>query len=108
LSSILDWLIVGQVFDYVFELGDKPKSEIPDDLLDKMRIEFRYWYPFDLRVSGKDLIQNHLTFSMYNHTAIWPRKYWPRGMRSNGHILLNARKMSKQEGNFLTLEQASL
>ena len=26
-------------------------------LLQKMRREFEYWYPFDLRVSGKDLIQ---------------------------------------------------
>ena len=25
--------------------------------LQKMRREFEYWYPFDLRVSGKDLIQ---------------------------------------------------
>ena len=25
----------------------------------------------DLRVSGKDLIGNHLTMSLYNHAAIW-------------------------------------
>ncbi len=29
----------------------------PVSLLQKMRREFEYWYPFDLRVSGKDLIQ---------------------------------------------------
>lgn len=23
------------------------------------------------QVSGKDLIQNHLTFSLYNHVAVW-------------------------------------
>ena len=57
---------------------------------------FRYT-PFDLRVSGKDLIQNHLTFAIYNHTAIWqdqPEK-WPKGFRTNGHLLLNGDKMSK-------------
>ena len=79
-------------------------------LLQAMRREFEYWYPFDLRVSGKDLIQvlvpgalarpgcrgwgravaraplptcllaalcccqNHLTFALYNHTAIWASK----------------------------------
>ena len=32
-----------------------------DDITDKMRNEFEYWYPFDLRASGKDLIRNHLT-----------------------------------------------
>lgn len=25
------------------------------------------------QVSGKDLIQNHLTFSLYNHVAVWPK-----------------------------------
>ena len=32
-----------------------------------------YWYPLDLRVSGKDLVPNHLTYFLYNHTAIWPK-----------------------------------
>jgi len=46
---------------------------IPEQLLAKLRSEFEFWYPFDLRVSGKDLIQNHLTFALYNHTAMWPQ-----------------------------------
>ena len=32
----------------------------------------RYFYPFDLRVSGRDLIPNHLTYSLYNHVALFP------------------------------------
>lgn len=72
----------------------------------------------DLRVSGKDLINNHLSFCIYTHTAIWPskpgengeesnqRRFWPRGVRCNGHLLLNAEKMSKSTGNFKTLRQA--
>jgi leucyl-tRNA synthetase len=46
-----------------------------------MRREFSYWYPMDLRVSGKDLIFNHLTMSLFNHVAIWPERRestWPR------------------------------
>ena len=39
-----------------------------------MRSEFQYWYPMDLRVSGKDLIGNHLTMCLYNHAAIWPNE----------------------------------
>ena len=31
---------------------------------------------------------------------------WPRGIRANGHLLLNSEKMSKSTGNFLTLSQA--
>ena len=46
-------------------------------------------------MSGKDLIQNHLTFAIYNHTAIWgDESKWPRGFRTNGHLLLNGEKMS--------------
>lgn len=33
---------------------------------------------------------------------------WPKGMRCNGHLLLNAEKMSKSTGNFKTLAQAVL
>ena len=73
-----------------------------------MRNEFNYWYPVDVRVSGKDLIQNHLTYYIYNHCAIWEndRSKWPVGIRANGHLLLNSAKMSKSEGNFLTLNEA--
>ena len=52
------------------------------------------------QVSGKDLINNHLTFALYNHTAIWhadPNK-WPKAVRTKGHLLLNAEKMSKSTG----------
>lgn len=98
-----------EVWDYVFLGGDLPEAcAVPVETLDLMRKEFEYWYPFDLRVSGKDLIQNHLTFCLYNHTSVWAEKpeYWPRSMRCNGHLLLNAEKMSKSTGNFKTLSQA--
>ena len=51
----------------------------------------------------QDLIQNHLTFSLYNHTAMWEGRpdMWPRAMRCNGHLLLNAEKMSKSTGELL-------
>ncbi|XP_012279692.1 leucine--tRNA ligase, cytoplasmic isoform X2 [Orussus abietinus] len=98
-----------EVWDYVFfDSAPLPKSLIKKEALEQMRREFRYWYPVDLRVSGKDLIQNHLTFFIYNHTALWPDRpdLWPRGIRANGHLLLNSAKMSKSEGNFLTLSEA--
>lgn len=36
-----------------------------------MRNEFRYWYPMNLRCSGKDLIKNHLTMCLFNHSVIY-------------------------------------
>ena len=58
----------------------------------------------DLRISGKDLIPNHLTMSLYNHAAIWEDfSKMPRGFFCNGHIMVDGEKMSKNKGNFLTL-----
>lgn len=93
------------VFNYIFLNGVIPNN-INLDVLDRMKQEFEYWYPVDLRVSGKDLIGNHLTFYMYNHTSIWPEDKWPKAIRANGHLNLNGKKMSKSTGNFMTLEEA--
>ncbi|ORY56956.1 uncharacterized protein BCR38DRAFT_490398 [Pseudomassariella vexata] len=99
-----------EVWDYIFcrrDLSDEilSGSKIPKETLETMRREFEYWYPLDLRVSGKDLIPNHLTFFLYIHLAIFPREYWPKGIRANGHLLLNGEKMSKSTGNFMTLNE---
>ncbi|KAL2811089.1 hypothetical protein BJX63DRAFT_399962 [Aspergillus granulosus] len=103
--------MIDEVWDYVFcrrEISDElvTKSGISKDALQALRREFEYWYPLDVRVSGKDLIQNHLTFFLYIHIALFPPEYWPRGVRANGHLLLNGDKMSKSTGNFLTLKDA--
>ena len=71
--SVTRWLALDvfvlpfQVWDYVYLGGALPPAScgISEALLQRMRREFEYWYPFDLRVSGKDLIQNHLTFTLY-------------------------------------------
>lgn len=94
-----------EVFDYIFTRREDVKSDIPSSQLKAMRREFEYFYPLDLRVSGKDLVPNHLTFFIYTHVALFPKKMWPRGVRANGHLMLNNAKMSKSTGNFLTLEQ---
>src|SRR5205085_7101824 len=39
---------------------------------------------------------------IYNHVSLFPEKYWPLGIRSNGHLQLNGEKMSKSTGKFLT------
>jgi len=97
-----------EVWDYIFLSGPAPKTSIPVSSLDKMRREFEYWYPLDLRVSGKDLVPNHLTYAVYNHVAMWPenKDKWIQGIRANGHLLLNSEKMSKSTGNFMTLSDA--
>ena len=103
--------MLDEIWDYIFtrrELDDEliAKSGISKEALQTMRREFEYWYPLDVRASGKDLIPNHLTFFLYIHIALFPPEYWPRSIRANGHLLLNGEKMSKSSGNFLTLKDA--
>ncbi|XP_005996155.1 leucine--tRNA ligase, cytoplasmic isoform X2 [Latimeria chalumnae] len=98
-----------EVWDYIFfKNAPFPTTEISKQNLDQLKQEFEYWYPVDLRASGKDLVPNHLTYYLYNHVAMWPddSTKWPKTVRANGHLLLNSEKMSKSTGNFLTLSQA--
>lgn len=83
--------LTDEVWDYVFLQGDyNSECSVSEEKLAKLRNEFEYWYPMDLRCSGKDLIKNHLTFCLYNHAAIWEdKKYMPKAMFGNGWILLN-------------------
>ena len=62
------------VWDYIMLNGPAPsKSGIDSKTLQKMKNEFNYWYPVDCRVSGKDLVPNHLTYFLYNHVAMWDK-----------------------------------
>ncbi|OAA52133.1 Rossmann-like alpha/beta/alpha sandwich fold protein [Cordyceps fumosorosea ARSEF 2679] len=107
LAGIKPEQMIDKVWDYVFARGDisqdiLKESNISKDILNSMRRAFEYWYPLDLRVSGKDLIPNHLTFFLYIHIALFPPQYWPKSIRANGHLLLNREKMSKSIGNIMT------
>ncbi|TRY58119.1 hypothetical protein DNTS_025532 [Danionella cerebrum] len=93
-----------EVWDYIFfKTAPMPQTKIPKEHLQRLRREFEFWYPVDVRVSGKDLVPNHLSYYLYNHIAIGK---WPQAVRANGHLLLNSEKMSKSTGNFLTLHEA--
>lgn len=63
-----------EVWDYIFfKTAPFPKTDIPKDHLQNLRREFEFWYPVDVRVSGKDLVPNHLSYYLYNHVAMWPK-----------------------------------
>jgi leucyl-tRNA synthetase len=88
-------------FNYVFLRGPLPEGA-DAAAFERCRREFEFWYPVDCRVSGKDLVTNHLTMLLYNHAACLPEDKWPVGIRANGHLKLNGAKMAKSVGNFLT------
>ncbi|MEM4576545.1 MAG: leucine--tRNA ligase [Candidatus Nezhaarchaeales archaeon] len=97
-----------EFFDYVI-LGEgslelaSSTSGLKPELVEEVRREFLYWYPVDLRGSGKDLVPNHLTFFLFHHTAIFQEELWPRGIAVNGIMMVEGEKMSKSKGNFVTL-----
>ncbi|MDE1764110.1 MAG: leucine--tRNA ligase [Thaumarchaeota archaeon] len=98
-------------FDYIFlEKGDleKVSSEynIPKEKLESVKKEFQYYYPVNARHSGRDLVPNHLTFFIFNHLAIFPKKYWPEEIVVNGSVLMDGKKMSKSMGNIIPLRDA--
>lgn len=103
--------MVHEFFDYVLLKKGKVKeverkTGLKPVLLDEIKSEFEYFYPVDLRNSGKDLLTNHLIFFLYNHTAFWPKKYWPRAIGANGWITIDGEKMSKSKGNFIPMRVA--
>ena len=107
-NGIKPEMLTEEVFDYIF-LGkefDFSKTKIPIHILKEMKNSFTYWYPVDLRCSGKDLIGNHLTMSLYNHAVVWDKNkdYMTKAYFCNGYILVDGEKMSKSKGNFLTIK----
>ncbi|MEM0199958.1 MAG: leucine--tRNA ligase [Saccharolobus sp.] len=99
-----------EFWDYVMlGIGDinevSAKTRISTSVLKEMREEFLYWYPLDMRHSGKDLIPNHLTFFIFNHAAIFPEDLWPKGITVNGLVLYEGKKMSKSLRNIIPLRK---
>lgn len=112
LEGIEPHQLTDDVFDYIF-LGKgnlkkvSKESGISEKTLKEMKKEFEYWYGFDMRGSAKELVPNHLTYSIFHHVAIWddPKK-WPKGFMINGMQQMYGQKMSKSKGNFITLKDA--
>ncbi|EPS94595.1 hypothetical protein FOMPIDRAFT_1054942 [Fomitopsis schrenkii] len=96
-----------EVWEYLYRNGPWPDpAPVEKEKIDVMKREYEYFYPFDVRSSGKDLIPNNLTFCLYNHAALFPEDKWPLSMRTNGHLMVNGEKMSKSKGNSMTMRQA--
>ena len=99
------------VFDYIFYGKGETQpicqaTDIPADILEAMRNEFLYWYPFDLRVSAKELVPNHLSFCIFHHAALFPHEHWPRAIGVNGMLMIEGKQMHKSKGNFVTMKNA--
>jgi leucyl-tRNA synthetase len=102
--------LTDEAFDYIFLGAGKPakisrKTGLDMNILKQTHDEFMYFYPLDSRHSGRDLVPNHLTFMIFNHTAIFPEKHWPRQIATNGSVMMEGAKMSKSFGNIIPLRE---
>lgn len=109
-KGITEKQLPNEVFDFVFNGVGKEEevsknSGLPLGTLNEMKNEFNYFYPLDMRNSGKDLITNHLTFMIFHHVALFSEKNWPKGISVNGYVNVRGEKMSKRLGNIIPLPQ---
>lgn len=100
--------LTDEVFDFIFlnkglAKTIAKKSKINQKLLEELKKEFEYFYPLDIRMSGKDLVQNHLIFFLFQHIAIFPQNKWPKSIAVNGYVNIEKEKMSKSKGNIIPL-----
>ncbi len=100
-----------EFFDYILlDKGDIVKaantSKLSEDIINTIKKEFSYFYPVDSRHSGRDLVQNHLSFFVLNHVAIFEKNLWPQEIVVNGSVMMNGAKMSKSMGNIIPLRSA--
>ena len=103
--------LTDDVFNFVF-LGKGNINKIAKaaklnrKIIMEMKKEFDYFYPVDMRNSGKDNLHNHLIFYIFHHTALWKEKKWPKAIGVNGYVKIEKDKMSKSKGNVLPLADA--
>ena len=94
-------------FDYVMNsegsvAGVSRATGISGDLLERLREEWLYWYPFDHRHDFQPHISNHTSFMFFAHSAIFAPRNWPRALSFHGLILSEGEKMSKSKGNVIS------
>jgi leucyl-tRNA synthetase len=111
--NMLTTIDIEQVNDELFNaiyFGNANEVHSLDLIIHQMRESFLKWYPVDVRLSGKDLIPNHLTMSMLTHNSIFGESYMPQKYYICGHVTLKTNgiveKMSKSKGNFITVNDA--
>lgn len=105
LSGITSDQLSHDFWDYIFMISDQLPSKISPEILEPLRKSFTDKMPMNLRVSGKDLINNHLVMAIFNGIA-FGNNFLPMEYQVGGYLKLNNQKMSKSTGNFLTIKKA--
>ncbi|MFX0093482.1 MAG: leucine--tRNA ligase [Candidatus Hodarchaeota archaeon] len=102
--------LIPEVFDYVFLDQGNPgklsqRSGISLEVLQEMKEQFTYWYPNDHRHTAIMHISNHLSFFIWHHAGIFPKKYWPKKITVFEPVIREGEKMGKSKGNVIPLRR---
>ncbi|MFX1418359.1 MAG: leucine--tRNA ligase [Promethearchaeota archaeon] len=97
-----------EFFNFIFlEKGDIKKLSkqlsISEKLFKEMQEEFLYWYPVDHRHTAIMHISNHLSFYIFHHVAIFPKKHWPKVISLIEPVNVEGQKMGKSKGNLIPI-----
>ncbi len=95
--------LIPDVFDFIFLGKGDPqvitkKTKIPIELLLEIRKDFDYWYPVDMNCGGKEHMSVHFPVYIFNHVAIFPERFWPKGIFVNWWVIGKGGKISKSKG----------
>ena len=100
-----------EFFDYVLlDKGDitlaVSTSKLSEDVISSIAIKLRYLDDSNFFKFRQDLVQNHLSFFVLNHVAIFEKKLWPKEM-VDLMVLKDGAKMSKSMGNIIPLQNSN-
>ncbi len=100
--------LIPEFFDFVFlDKGDintlSKNINISENILRSLQNEFLYWYPVDHRHTAIMHISNHLSFYIFHHVAIFPKKHWPKLISLIEPVNVEGEKMGKSKGNVTPL-----
>ena len=87
--------------------GRGAEPHVDADVLNRVKEEFEYWYPNDLRHTAPPHLSNHLVFFLMHHAAIFPESRWPKAITLNELMVREGRKMSKSKGKVIPLADVS-
>ncbi len=92
-------------FDYIY-LGKEGNLKCSRQVAEEIRKDFEYFYPLDLNFGGKEHKTVHFPFFIFHHSAIFDKRFWPKGIFVNWHLIVEGEKMSKSKGNVVFWDDA--
>lgn len=97
-----------EFFDYVF-LGKRSLKKVSEStgidkkIIKESRKEFKYWYPVNINLGGKEHKTVHFPAYIMNHVGLLPRENWPEGIFVNWWVTGKGGKISKSKGGAVPL-----